>query len=346
MTRQTWVAFVSALVFVSLAIVMVAVPVPFVAWSPGGTHNTLQTKPAMIKIKGIETFPTTGRLDLTTVAQTSAGSRLTLPQAVFAYWLPHRDTLPRTSIYAPGKSVEQVESEEAEMMETAQSQAVVAALRAADEPVTEMPVVNSVTVGGPSQGILKPGDLVVSVDGSKVKTPNEVSERVLAHKAEDDVTFTVLRNREELTVQVPVVRGNSESGRVTVGITISTGYSYDPDISFDLGQKIGGPSAGLVFSLAIYDRITPGELLGDRHVAGTGEITAGGDVGPIGGLQEKIGAAEDAGADTFLVPAANCEDLTGLETDLTLVKVSHLGDAVGALEELKTPDGTNRIPHC
>ena len=141
MTRQTWTAFVSALLFVALAALLAILPVPFVTWSPGGTQDTLGSirQQPIIMVDGIKTYPTTGQLDLTTVAVTRATARLTLPEAVLAYWLPHRDALPRDAVYDPGKSAAQVETEEADMMSTAQDDAVVAALRAAHQPVTELP---------------------------------------------------------------------------------------------------------------------------------------------------------------------------------------------------------------
>jgi Lon-like protease len=131
-TRQTWTAFVSALAFICLAVLLVLVPVPFVSWSPGGTRDTLGNvgQEPMIKVQGTDTYPTTGQLDMTIVAVTPADARLSLPQALLAYWLPHRDVLPRDAVYAPGKSAEEVENEDADMMETAQDDAVVAALRA------------------------------------------------------------------------------------------------------------------------------------------------------------------------------------------------------------------------
>jgi PDZ domain-containing protein len=101
-----------------------------------------------------------------------------------------------------------------------------------------------------------------------------------------------------------------------------------------------------VFALAIYDKITPGQLLGGRHVAGTGSINPAGDVGGIGAIQEKIAGAEDAGATVFLVPAANCGDVADLETDLTLVEVGTLRDAIEALQTLQQPDGATRVPQC
>ena len=150
----------------------------------------------------------------------------------------------------------------------------------------------------------------------------------------------------DTTVGTVTVVSTTQEGQPVVGITLREGFRYGPRISFELGQRIGGPSAGLVFALAIYDKITPGELLGGRHVAGTGSINPAGDVGGIGAIQEKIAGAEDAGATVFLVPAPNCADLDGVRTDMTLVKVGTLRDAIAALETLQQPDGADRVPRC
>ena len=347
MTRQTWTALVSALVFVGLAVLLVVVPAPFVTWGPGGTRDTLAADAEpIIKVRDIDTYPTSGRLDMTVVSVTPADARVSLPQALLAYWLPHHDSLPRDAVYAPGKTAEEVESEDADMMSTAQDDAVVAALRAANQPVTEMPAVYSVTVGGPAHELLLPGDLVVSVDGVATPDVAAVRRQIRTHHAGETMTFTVVRQRAEKTVRVTAVEPTTQEDLPMVGITLGPGYRYDPQISFDLGQRIGGPSAGLVFALAIYDKITPGPLLAGRHVAGTGTITPSGVVGRIGGIQEKIAGAEDAGAGVFLVPAPNCGDLAGLRTDLTLVKVTTLRDAVTALQTLDQPGGAERLPQC
>jgi Lon-like protease len=347
-TRQTWTAFVSALAFICLAVLLVVVPVPFVSWSPGGTRDTLGDvgNEPMIKVQDVDTYPTTGRLDMTIVAITPADARLSLPQALLAYWLPHRDALPRDAVYAPGKSAEEVESEDADMMETAQDDAVVAALRADGRPVTEMPAVYSVTVGGPAHKLLLPGDLVVSVDGVATPDDDAVAKRIRAHNVGEKVRFVVIRNKVKTDITVTTVESNVQSDVPVVGITLGTGYRYDPEISFDLGQQIGGPSAGLVFALAIYDKITDGPLLGGRHVAGTGKITPNGDVQAIGGIQEKIAAAQKAGATAFFVPAANCRDLEGANTTMTLIKVSTLRDAIKAVQTLDVSGDTDALPQC
>ncbi|WP_375432285.1 PDZ domain-containing protein [uncultured Friedmanniella sp.] len=348
MTRQTWTAFASALVFVIFAVLLVVVPVPFITWGPGDARDTLGTvgSEPIIKVQGIQTYPTSGELDLTVVSVTPAGARLSLPQALVAYWLPHRDALPREAVYVRGKSAEEVQAEDADLMETAQDDSVVAALRAAGQPVTEMPAVYSVTVGGPAHRLLLPGDLVTSVDGVPTSDAEAVSAQIRTHKPGDEISFRVIRQRVPTTVKVKAAQASTADAAPVVGATIGEGYQYGPQISFDLGQEIGGPSAGLVFALAIYDKITDGALLAGGHVAGTGSITPDGEVGPIGGIQEKIAGAEDAGAQVFLVPAPNCGDLAGVQTDMTLVKVATLADAISALQALDTPGGADRVPHC
>ena len=346
MTRQTWTAFVAAVAFIVAAVLMVVIPVPFVSWSPGTVQDTLgQVKgQPVIKISGITTYPTTGSLDLTTVSETRPDSRLTLPEALLSYWLPDRDVLPRDTIYRPGQSADQVKTEQTENMETSQSSAVVAALRAADKKVTTRLAVSSVTVGGPAYQKLRPGDLILHVNGVAVTDPDQVGQQIRRHRAGSTVTFLVLRENKRVTVRVKSQTASSGPVSPVVGIKVGTGYQYTPDISFDLGEDIGGPSAGLVFSLAIYDKITAGPLLNGRHIAGTGTIDADGTVGPIGGIQEKIAGAQKDGATVFLVPADNCNDLTGVNTKMKLIKASSVRDAISSLTALNS--GAQNLPHC
>ncbi len=348
MTRQTWTAFVAAIAFILAAILMVVIPVPFVSWSPGMVQNTLGSVKgqAVIEISGITTYPTTGQLDLTTVSETRPDSRLTLPEALLSYWLPNRDVLPRDAIYPPGQSAAQVKTQQTENMETSQSSAVVAALRAADQRVITRLAVSSVTVGGPAYRRLQPGDLILSVDGTAVTSSDQVGELIRSRRAGSTVAFVVLRDNKKVSVSVTSQTASSGPVSPVVGITVGTGYQYTPDISFDLGEDIGGPSAGLVFSLAIYDKITPGQLLDGRHVAGTGTIDADGTVGPIGGIQEKIAGAQKDGASVFLVPADNCEDLTGVKTKMTLIKATTLEDAISSLTALNSGAAGSTLPSC
>jgi Lon-like protease len=186
----------------------------------------------------------------------------------------------------------------------------------------------------------------VSVDGIATPDDDAVRERIRSHRVGEKVRFVVIRDQVKTDVTVTTVESNVQSDVPVVGITLATGYSYDPEISFDLGQQIGGPSAGLIFALAIYDKITDGPLLAGRHLAGTGKITPDGDVQAIGGIQEKISAAQKAGATAFFVPAGNCRDLDGVRTDMTLIKISTLGEAIKAVQALNSYGETAVLPHC
>ena len=129
---------------------------------------------------------------------------------------------------------------------------------------------------------------------------------------------------------------------------IRPGYDFPFDVERRLGEDIGGPSAGLIFSLGVYDTLTPGSLAGGTNIAGTGTITAEGRVGPIGGIQQKIVAAADAGAKIFLVPPANCD--SALNADVTkdeikLVKAPTMHSAVTSLKAYAR-DTTADLPAC
>lgn len=346
-SRQTWTAFVAAAVFVSTAAVLALVPVPFVTWAPGTSHDVLAGGEApVITVEGASTYPTQGSLDLTTLSVTRADSQLSLPEALLAYWMPSRDTLPRDSVYRPGRSVDEVQANEERLMQDSKSDAVVAALRQTDIPVRQLPMVSSVTIGAPAHGELQPGDLIEEVDGEKVTSIADVRDMIRAHDVGDNIDFLVLRSKVAQKVRVATVASNQDARTPVIGVTFATGYDYAPKVDFAIDPDIGGPSAGMVFALGVYDKLTPGALIGDRTVAGTGTIDAQGQVGPIGGAKEKLASAESAGATLFLIPDGNCADLAGVQTELTVIKVSTLGDAIRALRVSAEPGGVDQLERC
>ncbi len=348
MTRQTWTAVVSSVVFIALAAAIAFTPIPFVAWTAGSTYDVLGTRDGtpVIQIDGIPTYDTTGEIRMTTVNQTRADAALSLPEALFDYVMPQRDVLPRDLVYAPGKSASQVAVDEKTMMSTAQFDAIVAALRAAGQPVQELPMVTAVRVSGPSNDKLQPGDLILMVDNVEVTSSDDVVARIKDKGVGQKVVLQVQRQNARLSVTIDTV-GSSSDGRVaTIGVSVGTGYSYAPSIKLNIDPSVGGGSGGLMMALAIYDKITPGDLLGGRVIAGTGTITATGTVGAIGGIQEKIAGAEAAGATVFFVPADNCQDTVGVTSSMTLVKVSTLKDAIAALPLALDPSSGQRPPAC
>ncbi|TWD74820.1 PDZ domain-containing protein [Kribbella amoyensis] len=343
MTRRTATLVTSIVVLVCSLGLVTVFPVPFVSFSPGPVKDTLgssKNKP-VIEISGHETFPTTGQLDLTTVSVTSPDRELTLPQAMRNWLDPHHDLFPRAIIYPPEQSASEVEEQNTAEMTGSQDSAVAAALQAAKVPYH--PKVSTVAKDSPADGKLKPGDVVLKVDGQAATQVPQVGELVRKNKVGENVDFLIRRGGQEQTVVVKTAATPGEPSRPMVGITV--GVDSPVKVSVNLGQDIGGPSAGTAFALAIYDKLTPGPLLEGKHVAVTGTIDALGQVGAIGGIQQKIAGAKDDGATVFLVPAPNCAAAVHAGVDgIQLVKITKLEDAISSLKTLAS--GSGEVPAC
>jgi Lon-like protease len=348
MTRQTWTAAVSALLFVVLAAVIALVPVPFIAWAPGGTYDLLGRVDGRdaIAISGAPTYASSGQLRMTTISVTAPDSSLSLPEVLISYWMADRAVLPRVAIYRPGTSATDVDEEESKLMSQSQTSAVVAALRATQIDVTEMPMVYSVQTAGPAADVLKPGDLISAVDGVSVATPDDVIQAVKNRHVGQKVVFTLLRDRAVVQKTVTTRASNATPDTPVVGIDLSIGYSYEPQVSFAVDPNVGGSSAGLMFALAIYDRLTPGELVAGQVVAGTGTMSADGKVGSIGGVTEKIAAAARDKATIFLLPKQNCANVATVPAGIRLVPVENLSQAIDSLSALADASTAKNVPGC
>ncbi|MFX4272940.1 YlbL family protein [Propionibacteriaceae bacterium Y1685] len=343
-TEQTWVSVAAAIAFLGCVLALVLVPTPYTVRGPGGVHDTLgrtEDGAEAVAVQGVATHPTSGRLDLTTVSSTRADARVNLFQALLAHVRNGHDTLDHDIAYPDHRTQEQVDQQNAELMTDSQIEAVVAAMRAADRPVTEHPVVAGVVVDAPAHQKVQPADLVVAVGTEPTRTPADFTAAAGGVDAGDSVTLTVLRDHAEQKVTLTAAAGATPTERL--GLQLEQGYEVEADVTYAIDESIGGPSAGFVFSLAIYDKITPGELIAGRHVAGTGTIDAEGRIGAIGGIGEKIAAAEAAGATVFLVPAPNCPDLVGVRTSMQLVRVADLSQAVRNLQDL---DANTELESC
>ncbi|WP_296137786.1 PDZ domain-containing protein [uncultured Tessaracoccus sp.] len=331
------VAISSSVLFVLLAAVLVLVPAPYVTWRPGEPVDVLATTDdqPVIAVEGVETHEVTGKLFMTLVSTSKADATVSLPEAMFVYYATGSDAMPRDLIYPPGKSEEEITREAVASMDTSRNNAIVAALRAAGIPVTERPMISSVVVSGPAGGILEPGDLILEVNGKPVDSTTAVADAVGATQVGSVVEFRVLRGGAERRLDVSTTPSSQDPARAIIGAGLSVGYEYGPRVTYGVSEEIVGPSAGLVFALGIYDKVTPGPLLGDLSVAGTGEIDPSGQVRAIGGIQEKLTGAQDAGATVFLLPRDNCEDVSDFTTDMRLVPVSTLRDAIAAVQYIQ-----------
>jgi PDZ domain-containing protein len=346
MNRRSTALTVAAVCLLALFGVAFLAPMPYVVMSPGVTENTLgafKGHPVVV-IQGHRTYPTSGHLNLTTVSVTSADYSVRLGQVLRAWWSNDQIVLPRDVIYPPDQSVQQVEHQNTQEMVDSQSSAVVAGLHEAG--ITRFKVaVQSVLKGTPAAGVVKPGDRITSVNGTGVKNASAVVAAVSALPPGSTVRLGLVRGGSPTTVSLTTEKSPTDPNASRIGVQVTDVPPFKVDIR--LGQEIGGPSAGLMFSLAIYDKLTPGALTGGRFIAGTGTISIDGKVGEIGGIQQKIIGAYNAGARYFLVPADNCGEAAGASVagKIDLIKVSTLDDAVHALRDLDSGH-TSGIPRC
>jgi PDZ domain-containing protein len=326
---------VVAAVLIGIGILVALVlPVPYVVLSPGPVIDVLGDsggKP-LISVSGAPTYPTSGQLDLTTVNE-SGGPHGRIPLTrVFGAWVdPVTAVVPTRLLYPDNTSPAEVEQEGTEEMLQSQDLAAVAALRHLDIPVTLTVSVGDVRKGSPAEGELRVGDVFVTVDGTPVHTGAELRAAIQKHAPGETVRFVVRRGGERVDVPVKTEAAGPSSKVAVVGITPKDGYESPVSVTIRL-EDVGGPSAGLMFTLGIIDKLTPQQETDGAHVAGTGTIDAQGHVGAIGGIRQKMAGARDSGATVFLVPAANCsEALMGVPAGLRLVKVTDVDDALSGM---------------
>ncbi|MFJ4923623.1 PDZ domain-containing protein [Streptomyces sp. NPDC088725] len=361
MPRRTATMLAATLALIALLCAGVLIKVPYAEMSPGPTVNTLGDAGGepVLRVSGHKTYPTSGHLNMTTVRVTGANYRMNVVEAVYG-WLAHDYVVvPHDTLYPDGTTEEQSTQENAEEFSQSQESAKVAALKELNIPVTSRIIVSSVLKKSPSEGKLHAGDVIKDVDGTPVKAPADVAKLVTRHKPGEKVVFTIVpakaaaaaekaHKEPQGTEQVTVTTQNSADNgrpRAVVGIQAGTDHTFPFTVDIKLAD-VGGPSAGLMFSLGIVDKLTPGSLTGGKFVAGTGTIDDKGAVGPIGGIDLKLIGARNAGARYFLTPDENCAAAAAdTPAGLTLVKVKTIADAKKSLDEIRTGH-TAGLPSC
>lgn len=349
LSRRYSTMVVATISLIVLTCVAYLVPMPYVTMRPGPAFDTLgkfDSQQMFTFGDGVKTYPTTGSLDFTTVSVTRADTRLSLANAVRAYFDRDVAVVPKSLIYPDNQSAKQSTAESAAQLDGSKDSSRVAALRAAGYTVTGQPQVAGLVQGGAAAEMLKVGDVVTEIDGAKVATSAEAVAAIGAKTPGESVAVTVERDGKAQTFDI-VTRPDVDDPKLPrIGVSLGTKYTYPIEINNNVGREIGGPSAGTMFALAIYDKLTPGELTGGKKIAGTGEMTADGVVGPIGGIRQKMRGAANAGASIFLVPASNCSEATDGDDDgLKLVKITKLDDAISSLEAL-AKDPKAKVPAC
>jgi PDZ domain-containing secreted protein len=259
-------------------------------------------------------------------------------------WIdPAQDVFPVDDIFDPQVTQEQVAEENAIQMEGSQEEATAVALRAIGKDVPTHIAIASITDSSKAKGLLKVRDRLESIDDEPVTTAQSVRDALQKSSPGDTVSLIVTRDGKEVTVEVPTVAG--QGGRTALGVLLGLDHDFTAQVTIDAGT-IGGPSAGLMFSLGIFDKVTNGALTGGQNIAGTGTIDGSGKVGPIGGIRQKLVGAKQGGANYFLAPADNCDEVRGAVPDgLQAVRVATFADAKAAVDKIAagTPQG---LPAC
>jgi PDZ domain-containing protein len=341
-------------VLISIAVVgAVAVgqlPSSYVVEEPGPVFNTIgttrvnsQTVP-VLTITGHKTYPTSGALDMLTVnIDGDPDNRVNWAEIVTAYLDPSKAVTPIDEIYAPQQTVEQSNKEGAAEMTDSQQQATAAALFEQHIPFTSTVTVDSTQKGSPAAAVLRGGDILRSVNGKTFVDADQLHHLILGNGSTKPMTVVYSRKGVEHSVQMTPEA--TKSGPF-LGVILFESYTFPFPIKVQL-QDVGGPSAGMMFALGIIDKLTPGQLNGGKHVAGTGTISAYGLVGAIGGIRQKMYGARDAGATYFLAPASNCDEVRGhIPSGLTVFATSTLSQSVADLKAIAAGTGLNKLKTC
>jgi PDZ domain-containing protein len=328
--RRISTLLVAVVPIVAFGLLVSVVTVPYVSLGPGPTFDTLGEVDGKqvvdIEGAGASVHPTSGHLNMTTVSQRDD---LTLGQAL-TLWMSGREQLvPRELVYPPDKSKDEIDKANSTDFKRSEDSAEYAALGYLK--YTPAVTVETVNDGGPSAGKLQPGDAIDAVDGKHVANLQQFQELMKNTKPGDAVVLDYRRKNAAPGVTTVTLGKNPERDSGYLGIAVLDAPWAPFKIDFNLAN-IGGPSAGLMFSLAVVDKLTTGDLNDGKFVAGTGTIDGDGKVGSIGGITHKMLAAKEAGATVFLVPADNCDEAKSAHEDgLELVKVDTLSGAVDAL---------------
>ncbi|WP_245579784.1 YlbL family protein [Brevibacterium album] len=346
--RRPTAAGVSSILLYALVFAAALIPVPYLLQMPGPVVNTLEPYEGqeLIAISGTETYEAQGQLDMLTVAVAGGPGRSVYASNALQSLVKGAETVVPTEAFYPLETTrEQVADRNTADMTSSQDEATAAALTELGISFDTVVGVSEVAEGAAAEGILEPGDLLLSVDGAPVEGSAEgmaaVREAVVS--AEGPLILTVDRAGETAEVEV---EPDSSGGEPAIGVVMGLAYSFPFEVDFTV-EGIGGPSAGTIFALTIIDKLTEGNLTGGEPIAGTGAIDAAGAVAPIGGARQKVVAAAASGAEFFLSPAGNCAEVMeapGAER-MTVVRIDDLHQARTAVEDIAAGE-TGALPSC
>ena len=317
------------------------VPTPYVLISPGTPQNILGDA---ISITGAETFPTKGKLSVTSVMVTNPDSYLTGFDILSGWISSDQAVLPRVEIYPKNETTEQSNQQGAADMQESQLNATSAALSLLGYKSESKLIINTVNPSSLAFKQLLTGDQIISIDQQILSSATQITDYLQSKQPGDVVKVKVIRSSSgtavgSMPIEIPIKLSKRDDGSAYIGVNIETKHNFPINVKIKLDET-GGPSGGLIFALGIIEKLQSEDLIRGRNIAGTGTITDTGKVGPIGGITEKIIGAKKAGVSIFLAPIDNCSDITHPEL-LKGIKVVPVATLSEALAVLRAPDGAS-----
>ena len=338
---------IASVLFLIVSLGGSALKVRYAVESPGPVTDTLgdlDDGSELISVSGAKTYPTEGDLYFTTVRIVGGPERhINVWEWVSGHLDPDSRVVPEEQVFGDTSTADEVQELNEALMEGSQHNSIAVALRSVGEEVGQDNVVTRIGEDMPASGTLELKDEIVSVDGERFEDINDLVDAIADREVGDEVRLGIRRGGEDETVTLTT--DDLGEGRAGIGVVLSATYDYPFEVRINAG-RVGGPSAGMMFALAVRDRLTEGSMTGGESIAGTGTISDSGDVGPIGGIQQKLIGAEDGGADWFLAPVENCDEVVGhVPEGLEVYSVDTFEDAVTAVEGIAKGE-TGDLPTC
>jgi PDZ domain-containing protein len=321
-----------ALVIAGLLIGAWNITLPYYAFSPGPVGDALEA----VKASEVETYQANEELLMLTVSSQEVNPI----EAFLAAIDPTVDLVAREAVRRPDETDEEFVTRNQASMDLSKETAITLALRRLGYEVaatSEGVLIADVDETAPAIDVLQPDDVITAVEGMTVSLPEDIGNALADYKPGDAITLDLKRNDENLTVQVELVARDDDPDAPMIGISVAAldpRFEFPFPIDIDPGL-IGGPSAGMMYTLAVMELLGPESLSSGHVIAGTGTIDVDGNVGGIGGVRQKVVAAEAAGAEVMLVPASNYDEaLTAPRNGIELIPVATLDEVLEALADL------------
>jgi PDZ domain-containing protein len=326
---SSWPLFLIGGLLVAGALALAAwnVELPYLAFSSGPVSDAADA----VVAEEIEVFPPDGELLMLTVVSQDVN----VFEALIAGLDPSIDLVPKEAFRQPDETDDEYRRRVLAQMDDSSQRAITVALSHLGYEMVPVDVlITDLMDNAPSSEVLQIGDAVNSFDGVEIVRSSDLTDALAGHAPGDIVLMGITREGSEQTIDVELAARPDDPEGAMIGITVGELTEPPFPLSIESGS-IGGPSAGMMHTLAIVDTLTPGELTGGHVIAGTGTIQYDGSVGGIGGIRQKVVGAEAAGAEYILVPEGNYEEaLTAERERIEIVPVAHIDEALDFLENL------------